>query len=109
MGDNGADSRQRVLDAVVELGHQHALLLLHLLAVANVLNHGDEIVDATIRLPNAADGETCPDDTAVLANIALLDAVAVGFADECLVAYREVAREIVRVCEVLEGPHLEFL
>ena len=79
------------------------------LAVGNVLNYGDEIVDAAVRLPHAADGEVCPDDAAILADIAFLDAVAFGFADERLVKHREIGCKIVRVCEVLEGPRLEFL
>jgi hypothetical protein len=79
------------------------------LAVGNVLNYGDEIVDAAIRLTHAADGETCPDDTAILAHIAFLDAVAFGVAHECLVEHREIGCEIVGMCEVLEGPALEFL
>src|SRR6476646_121634 len=79
------------------------------LAVGNVLNYGDEIVDAAVRLPHAADGETSPDDVAILADIAFLDAVAVGFADEQLVEHREIGLKIVRVCNVLDGPRLQFL
>src|SRR5262245_10213714 len=72
---------------------------LRMLTVGNVSNYGDEIVDAAVRAPQAADGETCPDDATILADIALLDAVAIGFANECLVEHREIGREIVWVCE----------
>src|SRR5262245_36352875 len=82
---------------------------LGMLTVGNILNYGDEIVDAAVRAPHATDGETCPDDATILADIALLDAVAIGFADECLVEHREIGRKIVWVCEVSEGLRLEFL
>src|SRR5262245_16976143 len=82
---------------------------LSMLTVGNVLNYRDAIVDAAVRVPHAADGETRPDDAAILADIALLDAVAIGFADECLVEHREIGCKIVWVCEVPEGLSLEFL
>src|SRR5262247_1725755 len=82
---------------------------LSMLTVGNVLNYGDEIVDAAVRVPYAANGEICPDDATILADIALLDAVAIGFANECLVEHREIGRKIVWVCEVSEGLRLEFL
>src|SRR5262245_63995522 len=81
---------------------------LSMLTVGNVLNYGDEIVDAAVRVPHAADSETCPDDAAILADIALLDAVAIGFTDECLVEHREIGCKILWVCEVPEGLRLEF-
>ena len=78
------------------------------LAVGYVLNYGDEIADAAVSLPHAAYGETRPDDAAILANIAFLDSVAFGFADEYLVEQGEIGRKIVWVCNLLEGPRLEF-
>src|SRR5689334_18121248 len=82
---------------------------LGVLTVANILNYRDEIIDAAARVPHAADGETCPDDATILSDVALLNAVAIGFADECLVEHREIGRKIVWVCEVSEAFRLEFL
>src|SRR6185295_1796707 len=41
------------------------------LALANVLNDGQEIVDAAVSLAHAADREIRPDDAAILAEVAL--------------------------------------
>ncbi len=79
------------------------------LAHANVLNDGEEIVDAAVKLAHAADREISPDDAAVLAQVALLDAIAAGLAGERPLQYREVGCKIVRVCNVLKGLALEFL
>src|SRR4030095_10271637 len=79
------------------------------LAHANVLNDGEEIVDGAVNLAHAADREIRPDDAAILADVALLDAIAAGLAGERPLQYREIGCKIVRVCNVLKGLGLEFL
>jgi hypothetical protein len=71
-------------------------------AIGNVLNYGDEIVDTSVRLSHAADAEICPDNPAILAGIALFNAIALGFADEYLVEHRDIGCKIVRISELLE-------
>src|SRR5262245_51062377 len=96
------------LSSEIELFIAFRQACLGMLTVSNVLNYGDKIVDAAVRVPHAADSETCPDDAAILADIALLDAVAIGLTDECLVEHREIGCKILWVCEVPEGLRLEF-
>src|SRR5688572_14469055 len=102
-------ANSRDLSSEIELCIAFREASLGTLAVGYVLDYGDEIVDAAVGLPHAAYGQTCPDDAAILANVAFLDAVAFGVTDECLVEQGEIARKIVWVCNLLKGPRLEFL
>src|SRR5215468_2259484 len=56
-------------------------------SVGNVLNNRYEIIDSAIRLAHAAGVEFHPDDAAGLVDIALLDAVAISFADVALLQH----------------------
>src|SRR5262252_6216956 len=79
------------------------------LAVGDVLNDRKEVVHGAVNLAHAAYGKAGPDDATIFANIALLDAVTIGIADESFLQYREIRFKIVRMGDLLEGLGMEFL
>src|SRR5262249_44849112 len=62
--------------------------------ISDVLDDRDKIIDGAARLAHAANGQIGPDNGAILADIALLDAEAIGAAPECLLQHMEIESHV---------------
>src|SRR5258708_34922404 len=89
--------------------HQKMNLLLGMFTRGNILDHTDAIVDRPVALVHAADSLPAPDDPAVLAQVALIHAIAIDLPLVHELDLGNFGREIVRVGNVLECLLDEFI
>ena len=96
-------------DELLEVVAASAELPLRPLPLRDVLEEGDEVVDGSVRRPDAADGEVDRDDRAVLADEAFLERVAVDLSADDALEPDNVFLEVVVVRQLRPGPRHELL
>src|SRR5262245_14419779 len=86
VGNNSADGRERVLDAMVELGQQSALLFLHPLALGDVNADADDSVWVASAAKGKETARLDPSQLACRTRDTILDVIFAPAGSECLTA-----------------------
>jgi hypothetical protein len=98
----------QVIEEPLQQATHAAGILLGVLARVDVLDNRNEVLWRPLVIANQRDTEVDPEATAVLADVALFQRVAVDFPAQRPLELGQVARQVIRVSDVLEAHGEQF-